>query len=170
MPDVNNFDDFYNEVVDGEKEIRLQFGIQNCPIKLFVFDKLSNTTSIIFVEKLEKDIFSMGEKIRILVFKYDPDYYVVVAEGWRPRSDEIQQRISKNFRRGDIAKLPSHEREETLIFYAKTKNTINRVPDKSEVYEIIRERSNDEKSRILELRKDNNNDPVNMEIEFPEFT
>lgn len=76
----------------------------------------------------------------------------------------------RNFRRDDVARLPNHEREETLIFYAKTKNTVNRVPDKSEVYRIIRERSNDENSRLLELRKDNNNDPIEMEMQFPEFT
>ncbi len=35
--------------------------------------------------------------------------------------------------------LPSHEKTEVMTFIAKTKNSINRGPDKSEVYEIIRE-------------------------------
>jgi hypothetical protein len=56
------------------------------------------------------------------------------------------------------------------MFYAKTKNVTTRAPEKSEVYKIIRERPNDEKSRILELRKDNNNDPIEMEMQFQEFT
>jgi hypothetical protein len=38
----------------------------------------------------------------------------------------------------------------------KTKNRINRGLDKSEVYEIVREKQNDENSRIMELRKVNN--------------
>ena len=44
--------------------------------------------------------------------------------------------------RGNIIRLPSHEKTEVLIFIGK-----NRGLDKSEVYEIIRE-----KSRILELK------------------
>ena len=44
-----------------------------------------------------------------------------------------------NYRHGNIIKLPSHEKIEILTFIAKTKNSINRGPDKSEVYEIIRE-------------------------------
>jgi hypothetical protein len=135
-----------------------------------MFNIRSNKPSVIFLKKLENDVFSMREKIRILVSTYDSDYYVVVGEAWRPKSEKIQQGISKNYRLGDIANLPSHEREENLIFYAKTKNTINRAPDKSDVYKIIRERPNDEKSTILEPRKDDNNDPINMEVQFPGFT
>jgi hypothetical protein len=112
----------------------------------------------------------MREKIRILVSMYDSDYYVVVGEAWRPKSHNIQQRISKNYQLSDITRLPSHERVETLIFYAKTKSTLTRAPEKSEVYKIIRERPNDEKSIILELRKDKNNDPIEMEMHFQEFT
>jgi hypothetical protein len=130
----------------------------------------SNTSSVIFLKKLEDDVFSMREKFRILVSMYDPDYYVMVGEAWQPKSHKIQQRISKDYRSGDIARLPSHERQEVAIFYAKTKNTINRTPDKSEVYKIIRERPNDERSRILELRKDDNDDPINMEVQFPGFS
>jgi hypothetical protein len=102
---------------------------------------------------LENDIFYLDEKIRILISKYDPDYYVVVAEGWKTRNHEIQQHISSNYRHGDIIKLPSHEKTEILTFIGKTKNSSNRGPDKSEVYEIIREKQYDENSRILELRK-----------------
>jgi hypothetical protein len=139
-------------------------------IKLYVFNQRSNTSSVIFLKKLEDDVFPMREKFRILLSMYDPDYYVMVGEAWRPKSHKIQQRISKNFRSGDIARLPSHERQEVLTFYAKTKSTITRAPDKSEVYKIIRERPNDEKSRILELRQVNKDDPINMEMEFPDFT
>ena len=169
MPDVNNFDGFYNEVVHAEKEMRLYEGLQICPIKLYVFNQRSKTSTVIFVENLENDVFSMREKFRILVSMYDTDYYLVVAEVWGPKSDKIPQKISQNFRRGDIARLPSQEREEGLVFYAKSKNTTTRAPEKSEMYKIIRERPNDETSRILELRKVSD-DPVQMEVEFPQFT
>jgi hypothetical protein len=66
-----------------------------------------------------------------------------------PRNYEIQQHTSSNYHHGDIIKLPEHEKTEVLGFIGKTKNSVNRGPDKSEVYEIIR----DENSRILELRK-----------------
>ena len=53
----------------------------------------------------------------------------------------------------EVSKLPSHEITEILTFIAETKNSNNLKPDKSEVYEIIREKQYDEKSRILELKK-----------------
>ena len=61
-----------------------------------------------------------------------------------------------NYRHYKIIKLPSHEKVEILTFIAKTKNNNNRELDKSEVYEIMRENQNDEKSKILEPRKVNN--------------
>ena len=73
-----------------------------------------------------------------------------------PKNLEIQQRISSNYRHGNIIKLPSHEKVEILAFIGKTKNSINRGPDKSEVQEIVGEKQNDENSRIMELRKVNN--------------
>ncbi len=91
--------------------------------------------------------------MRILISKYDPDYYVIVAEAWKPKNNEIQQRISPNYQYDDITRLPRHEKMEVLGFVAKTKNSIDQNPDKSESYEIIREKQNDEKSRILELKK-----------------
>ena len=42
------------------------------------------------------------------------------------------------------------------MFYGKTKNSTNRGPDRHETYEIIREKQNDEKSRILDLKKISN--------------
>jgi hypothetical protein len=156
MPDINNFDDFYNEVLDKEKEMRLQLRVPTYPNSLVVFNKLSKTASVILVQKLERDVFTMDEKIRILVSTYDPDYYVMVGEAWIPKNDKIQRRVSKNYREGDMTKLFSHDRPEILTVYAKTKNSINKAPDKSELYEIIRERQNDEKSRIIELRKIDN--------------
>jgi hypothetical protein len=77
----------------------------------------------------------------------------MVAEGWRPKNNEIQQRVSSNYHRGDIIRLPNHEKTELLTFVGKIKDSSNQGSDKSEVYEIIREKPNDEKSRILELRK-----------------
>jgi hypothetical protein len=95
----------------------------------------------------------MDEKIRILVSKYDPDYYVLKGEAWMPKNLEIQQRISSNYQYGNIIKLPSHEKIEILTFIGKTKNSINRGSDKSEGYEIIREKQYAENSRIIDLRK-----------------
>jgi hypothetical protein len=168
--DVNNFDDFFNVVVNEEKKLRLQSGEHALPHKLYVFNKQNKTIYEIVVQKLENDVFSMREKIKILLSKYDADYYVTVAEAWRSKNDQIEERISKNYRRGDIIKLPSDEKVEALIFYGKTKNTTNRVTaDKSEIYEMIRERPDDVRSRIVELRKDNHNHPLDMEMQHPEL-
>jgi len=95
----------------------------------------------------------VAEKIKIFVSKYDPDYYVMVGEAWTPKNQEIEQRVSMNYRHGDIVKLSSHEKTEILTFVAKTKNGINPGPDKFELYEIIREKQNNENSKILKLRK-----------------
>jgi hypothetical protein len=43
MPDVNNFNDFYNTVVDREKKMRLQFSVQAYPNTLVVFNKSNST-------------------------------------------------------------------------------------------------------------------------------
>ena len=59
----------------------------------------------------------MDEKIKFSVSKYDPDYYVMVGEAWTPKNNEIQQRISSNYRHGNISKLPSHEKTEILTFH-----------------------------------------------------
>jgi hypothetical protein len=101
-------------------------------------------------------VFQMEEKIKISVSKYDPDCYVMISEAWMPKNLETQQSISLNYQHSNITKLPSYEQIEILTFIAKTKNSINRGPDKSELYEIIREKQNDENSKILELRKTNN--------------
>jgi hypothetical protein len=148
-----NFEDFYNFVVQTEKRIRLEFREKTYPNNLVIFNRHDRTISIIHMDNLENDIFSMAEKVKILVSKYDPDYYVMVGETWTPKNQEIQQRVSMNYRHGDIVKLSSHEKKEVLIFMAKTKNSINPGPDKFEQYEIIREKQNDEESKILELRK-----------------
>jgi hypothetical protein len=149
----SNFDDFYNKVVESEKRIRLQNRENMHSNSLLIFNRHNRTTFVIHINNFENDIFNLDEKIRILISNYDPDYYVMVSEAWKPKNHEIQQHISSNYSHGDIIRLPSHEKTEVLTFIGKTKNSMNRGPDKSEVYEIIREKSNDEKSRILELRK-----------------
>ena len=162
----SNFDEFYNNVVEGEKRMRLQNRINTYSHSLIVFNRRNRTTFIIHINNRENDMFYVNEKIRIFISKYDPDYYVMVAEAWMPKNPEIQQRISSNYRYGNIIKLPNHEKTEVLTFIAKIKNSINRGPDKSEMYEIIRENQSDEKSRILELRKfgDGRLDMVNQDL------
>jgi hypothetical protein len=76
---VSSFDDFYNFVVDREKKMRLQSRAQTNRILRVVFNKLTITASVVHV-KLENDMFHIDEKIRILVSKYDPDYYVMVGK------------------------------------------------------------------------------------------
>jgi hypothetical protein len=122
-------------------------------IWLYLQSRHDRTISIIHIDNLENNIFLMAEKVKILVSKYDPDYYVMVGETWTPKNQQIQQRISANYRHGDICKLPNHDKKEVLIFIAKNKNSIDPGPDKFEQDEIIRERQNDEMSKISELRK-----------------
>lgn len=82
----NNFDDFYNKVVEREKRIRLQNRENTFSNSLIIFNKRNRTAFIIHINNFENDIFYLDEKIRILIFKYDPDYYVMVAEAWKPIS------------------------------------------------------------------------------------
>jgi hypothetical protein len=84
----------------------------------------NRTAFIIHITNFENDIFYLDEKIRIFISKYDPDYYVMVSEAWMPKNYEIQQQISSNYQHGDIIKLPTHNKTETLIFIGKTKNSI----------------------------------------------
>jgi hypothetical protein len=145
----SNIDDFFNNVVEREKRLRLQNREHTHPNSLIIFKRRNRTTFIIHINIFENDIFYLDEKVRIFISKYDPDYYVMVSEAWMPKNHEIQQQISSNYQYGDIIKLPTHDKTETLIFIGKTKNSIKREPDKSEVYEIIR----DEISKIIKLRK-----------------
>ena len=121
--------------------------------ELYGYSRHNNTFHVIMMDYPENDVFYMDEKIRILTSKYDLDFYAMVIMGWKPKNNEIQQRVAVDYRNGNVAKLPYHEKTEVLMFYGKTKNSTNPGPDKPEIYEIIRERPNDEMSRILELRK-----------------
>jgi hypothetical protein len=49
------------------------------------------------------------------------------------------------------------------------KNSINRRSDKSAIYEIIREKPNDEESRILELRKFGEGGKLDFTTEYNEW-
>ena len=81
---------------------------------------------------------------------------------WAPKNKE-----HVDYRRGDIAKLPSHEKTEILTFIGKFKNSINCRSDKFETYKIIREKPNDEESRILELRKFDEGGKLDFMMEIP---
>jgi hypothetical protein len=56
------------------------------------------------------------------------------------KNHEMQQHMSLNYHYGDVMNLPNHEKAEVLTFIGKTKNSGNRRPDKSEMFEIIRDR------------------------------
>ena len=166
---LNNFDEFYNQVVEAEKRMRLERKGKTYPLSLVILNRRHRTTFIIHIKYSANDIFYLDEKVRILISKYDPDYYVMVAEAWKPKNCEINQRISSNYQRGDVIKLPSYEKTETLGFVGKTKNSGNRGADKSEVYEIIREKRNDENSRIIELRKFDSEGKLDFTMEYPNW-
>jgi hypothetical protein len=153
MPDIKNFEDFYRKAVEREKRIRVQFGEKIYPHRLIIFNRHKNAASEITLNALEKDVFLVEEKVRILVSTYASDYYLIIGEGWMPKNIEVQQHISKNYQHGNIQQLSRHDKTEILIFVAKTKDSTNLEPDKSEIYEIVRKKQNDEKSRILGLRK-----------------
>jgi hypothetical protein len=76
----------------------------------------------------------------------------VVSEAWMLKNHEIQRRIMPNYQNGSIGKLPIDEKIEILTFIVETKNSINHGSNKSELYEIMREKHNDESSRVLELK------------------
>jgi hypothetical protein len=160
MPDVKNFENFYNKVVDTEKKIRLEITKNTYPIRLVLFNLHNKMASIIPIIKFENDVFLPDEKVRILVSKYDADYYVLVGEAWMPKNLEIQKRIAMNYQNGNITKLPRHEKREVLTFIAKTKNSVTQEPDKCELY--------DEDSRILELKKFDNGG-IEGWMEYPSF-
>jgi hypothetical protein len=164
-----NFTEFYNRVVEVDKRMRLELKGKIYPINLVIFNGRHKTTFIIYIKYSSNDIFSLHEKARILISKYDPDYYVMVSEAWMPKNREIQQQISSNYNHGDIIKLPNHEKTEVLPFIGKSKNSINRGPDKSEVYEIIREIPSDEKSRILKLREFGSGGKLDFGMEYHDW-
>jgi hypothetical protein len=68
-----------------------------------------------------------------------------------------------------LTRLPSREKTEVLTFIGKTKNSSNRGSDNSEVYEIIREKPNDEKSRIIELRRFGEGVRLDFTMEYPKW-
>jgi hypothetical protein len=119
---------------------------------------------MIYINNFENEIFYVDEKMRIYISKYDPDCYVMVSDAWVPKNH-----MSSNYQYGDVIKLPTHEKTEILTFIGKTKNSVNRRPDKSELYEIIRERPNDERSRILELRKFGREGKLDFGMEYPDW-
>jgi hypothetical protein len=168
MPNINNFEDFYNKVVDTEKKVRLEINENTYPIRLVLFNLHNKMASIIPIIKFENDVFLPDEKVKILVSKYDADYYVLVGEAWMPKNLEIQKRIEVNYQNGNITKLLRHEKREVLTFIAKTKNSVSQEPDKCEVYEIMREKEDDEDSRILELKKFDNGG-IEGWMEYPSF-
>jgi hypothetical protein len=160
-----SFDDFYNKVVEREKILRLQNRENTHSSSLIIFNRHNRTTFIIHINIFENDIFYLDEKIRILISKYDPDYYIMVSEAWTPKNHKIQQQIASNYRHGDITKLPTYDKTEVLTFIGKTKNSVNRRPDKSDTYEIIR----DEKSRILELREFGTGGKLDFGMEYHDW-
>jgi hypothetical protein len=64
----------------------------------------------------------------------------LVSEGCK--NCEIEVRVALNYQNGKVAMLPNHEKTEILTFIGKTKSSTNREPDKSELYEVIREIKN----------------------------
>jgi hypothetical protein len=137
----NSFDDFYNKVVEREKMIRLQNRENIHSSSLIIHNRRNRTTFIIHISNFASDIFYVDEKMRIYISKYDPDYYVMVSEAWIPKNHETQQHMSSNYHYGDVIKLPNHEKAEVLTFIGKTKNSGNRRPDKSEMFEIIKDQT-----------------------------
>jgi hypothetical protein len=117
----NSFDEFYNKVVEAEKRMRLERKGKTYFSSLVLFNRHNRTTLIIHINNLENDIFYLDEKIRILISKYNPDYYVMVYEAWRPKNNDIQQCVSSNYHRGDIIRLPNHEKTELLTFRKEQK-------------------------------------------------
>jgi hypothetical protein len=135
----------------------------------FTRSRRNRTTFVIHISNSANDIFYVDEKMRIYISKYDPDYYVMVSEAWIPKNHETKQHMSLNYHYGDVMKLANDEKSEILTFIGKTKNSVNRRPDKSEVYEIIRERPEDERSRILELRKFGREGRLDFGMEYPDW-
>ena len=97
---------------------------------------------------------------QMLIERSAPDYYVRVNEGWSPNFDdrELMKRLHdkwgpncENQKPGDVARLPSSDRIETLSIIGRAID--NSHPKMSKIYEIIRERRNDESSKILELKE-----------------
>jgi hypothetical protein len=159
-----------SETIQNEMKLTIRNAVDNemyLP-ELILFSKHNKMASIIPIIKFEFDAFLPDEKVRILVSKYDADYYVLVGEAWMPKNLDIQKRIAVNYQNGNIAKLPRHEKREILTFIAKTKNSVTQEPDKCEVYEIMREKENDEDSRILELKKFDNGG-IEGWMEYPSF-
>ena len=116
---------------------------------MVVFNKRSMTTSVIHIDDFENDVFLIHEKIRIFISKYDPDYYVMVGEAWTQKTRRFNSMYQQIIDMVEESTSQIMKKRRSNIF-AKTKNSSNPGPDKFELYEIIREKQNDEKSKILE--------------------
>ena len=77
--------------------------------ELYGYSRHNNTFHVIIMDYPENDVFYMDEKIRILTSKYDLDFYAMVIMGWKPKNNEIQQRVEVDYRNGNVAKLPYHD-------------------------------------------------------------
>lgn len=59
-------------------------------------------------------VFVVDKKVRILISKY-----LLIAYAWTPKNLEIQEPVAVNYRNGNVAKLPNHEKREVIAFIAK---------------------------------------------------
>ena len=59
-------------------------------------------------------VFVVDKKVRILISKY-----LLIGYAWTPKNLEIQEPVAVNYRNGNVAKLPNHEKREVIAFIAK---------------------------------------------------
>jgi len=82
-----------------------------------------------------------------IINQHTYDYYCIVTEGWKAANASVGE---AGYKHGDIARLPTHKKQEVLIIDGKTKD---RKESLFVVYNIIRERPEDDTSRVLRFEK-----------------
>ena len=152
-----------NEVVkEGMKKIGVDspgYKYEDHSRKVLTFNGIASVIDVINSPS-DKDALVIRRHTEMLVERLLPDYYIKISEAWIPnfRDSTLEKQLNDKFgphgekqKFGDIGKLPSSDRIEVLSFIARTLD--NSSPKIGKMYEIIRERRNDESSKVLELKE-----------------
>lgn len=155
MPTPLDFDTFFDMVEDKSKRLLLEAGVLPPNGALILYHKENQTMSHIMpMVETKQDHKNVIPAMGGVIWDAKPDYYAVAAECWMADNNNatLEKKVAETngqYQHGTIASLPSEDKTEGFIIVSRTMdNKEHRV----KMYEIVRERRNDESSKILELK------------------
>lgn len=119
------------------------------PITVHLYYNQQTTSFQLFTNSLKAAIHISDEVAHI---QHDNPYrfFVLVMPAWRTTNDSVMKEVGRDYRAGDVAKLPSEKKQEVLAIYGKSKDETERLDI---MYDIIRRRPGDDNSQILRFEK-----------------